>query len=389
MPIDFDLRRRFDIDRVVRLFLGILFLVGMFWLLGKLSGALTPFAVAMLLAYLLNPMVDRAQGLVKNRMLAIIMVLLGLFLVVVGVGVTMTPAVVSQGEDAAALVTRYAEAHHWHDAQLPDWLQSEIRLAIDSLELGALADPATLQDAGGWIFKQVQGVLSSSFGALSGILGTIVILLYLIFILADYNAIFEGWKNYLPERYARKVLRVSKDVSDAMGTYFRAQALVALCNAVLFAFGFWLIGLPMGILLGLFVGLLNVVPYLQNVGIIPATFLALMKSLETGQSFWLILLLVLLVFAVVSIIEQAILTPRIIGEATGLNPAIILLALSVWGSLLGMLGLLIALPMTTVLVAYYRRFLMSDDAVPEPAMRDQPPMEEFHSRDSDSVDFER
>jgi predicted PurR-regulated permease PerM len=142
-----------------------------------------------------------------------------------------------------------------------------------------------------------------------------------------------------------------------MNRYFRGQAAVASIVGVLFATGFLIIGLPLGILLGLFIGLLNMVPYLQLIGLIPAFLLALIHALETGSSFWVILGLTGLIFVVVQIIQDAILVPRIMGRVTGLNPAMILLSLSIWGKLLGIFGLIIALPMTFLILAYYRRFL--------------------------------
>ena len=113
----------------------------------------------------------------------------------------------------------------------------------------------------------------------------------------------------------------------------------------------------MAILLGLFIGLLNMVPYLQIIGLIPAFLLALVHALDTGGSLWTMLALTGLVFVVAQIIQDAILTPRIMGKEMGLSPAMILLSLSIWGKLLGIFGLIIALPMTCLLVAYYRRFL--------------------------------
>ena len=89
-----------------------------------------------------------------------------------------------------------------------------------------------------------------------------------------------------------------------------------------------------------------------------------MKSLETGQSFWLILLLALSVFAVVQIIQDMYLTPRIMGHFMGLNPAVILLSLSVWGSLLGLIGLIIALPLTMLCISYYKRFVLKETKEP-------------------------
>ena len=118
---------------------------------------------------------------------------------------------------------------------------------------------------------------------------------------------------------------------------------------------------PMAIGLGLFIGLLNMVPYLQLVGFIPTIILAIVKAADTGQNFWFIMLMALIVFAVVQIIQDTILTPKIMGHVTGLNSAIILLSLSIWGSLLGILGMIIALPMTTLLINYYQKYVIKSE----------------------------
>ena len=142
-----------------------------------------------------------------------------------------------------------------------------------------------------------------------------------------------------------------------MRRYFRAQALVASLTGLICAIGFVLIGLPLGILLGALVGLLNMVPYLQIIAIVPAIILALIHALETGMSIWLVLALTGLVFVIAQIIQDGVLVPRIMGKVTGLSPAAIMLSLSIWGKLLGLLGLIIALPVSFLLLAYYRSFL--------------------------------
>ena len=114
----------------------------------------------------------------------------------------------------------------------------------------------------------------------------------------------------------------------------------------------------MAIGLGMFIGLLNMVPYLQLIGFVPAIILAVVKAADTGQDFWLIMLSVLIVFAVVQTIQDTILTPKIMGKVMGLNSAIILLSLSIWGALLGILGMVIALPLTTLLITYYQKYII-------------------------------
>jgi len=215
------------------------------------------------------------------------------------------------------------------------------------------------------VFPGIWGVISGAAGFLLGIVGLTVIVLYLIFLLADYQSVKEGWKKLIPPAHREAVVGFVYEFDASMNRYFRAQAAVASIVGILFAIGFTLIGLPMGILLGLFIGLLNMVPYLQVVGLIPASLLAMVHALETDQSIWLVLGLTALVFAVIQIIQDAFLTPKIMGKVTGMSPAIIMLSLSVWGKILGMLGLLIALPVTALLHAYYKKFIIKEDDEPE------------------------
>ena len=106
---------------------------------------------------------------------------------------------------------------------------------------------------------------------------------------------------------------------------------------------------------------MDMVPYLHTFALIPTVFLALLKAVDTGQNFWIILISAVAVFIIVQIIIDMIITPKIMGKAMGLNPAILLLSLSVWGALLGFIGLIIALPLTTLLIAYYKRYVTKED----------------------------
>jgi predicted PurR-regulated permease PerM len=117
----------------------------------------------------------------------------------------------------------------------------------------------------------------------------------------------------------------------------------------------------MAIGLGILIGIMDMVPYLHTFALIPTVFLALLKAVDTGQNFWIILISAVAVFIIVQIIIDMIITPKIMGKAMGLNPAILLLSLSVWGALLGFIGLIIALPLTTLLIAYYKRYVTKED----------------------------
>lgn len=186
-------------------------------------------------------------------------------------------------------------------------------------------------------------------------------ILYIFFILLDYEQIAEGWVTLVPVRYRKSTVRLMNDVKVSMNQYFRGQSLVAFCVGILFCIGFLIIDFPLAIPLGLFIGLLNMVPYLQIVGFIPTILLAILKAADTCESFWWIFCMALLVFAIVQMIQDGFLVPKIMGRITGLNPAIILLSLSIWGSLMGMLGMIIALPLTTLLLSYYQRYIHRKD----------------------------
>jgi predicted PurR-regulated permease PerM len=203
----------------------------------------------------------------------------------------------------------------------------------------------------------VWGVLSGAANVFTFITGLLVIMLYVVFLLIDYDNMAARWRDYLPPSMRDDVSRFLGEFIQATNRYFRSQTLVACCVAVLFAIGFSIIGLPLAILMGIFIGLLNMVPYLQTVGTIPCLLLAGLKALEQGDSFLGALGFVLLVFGVVQLIQETVLVPRLQGEAMGLSPAIILLSLSVWGKLLGFLGLILALPLTCLGLTYYRRYL--------------------------------
>ena len=123
---------------------------------------------------------------------------------------------------------------------------------------------------------------------------------------------------------------------------------------------------------------------LQLVGIIPTILLCLVSASDTGTNFWLLFGACILVFIVVQIIEDTFIVPRVMGKVTGLNPAIILLSLSIWGTLLGFVGMIIALPLTTLCLSYYQRYVIGDD-VEKPV---EQPTEQPTGQPADTADAE-
>ena len=366
--------RSFTFDRVVQLALFAGLAWGLVLLLDYLSDVLLPFVTGLVVAYFLDPVTNRVQHVIKQRVLAALFTLVSITLAVSLVVWFMVPMVGNELADMGRTVSKMASNTELAQAakeHLPENVWEEVNeiLKRDDVKRYLTSDGAVqmAKDTAKKLLPGVWGVLSGAANVLTFITGLLVIMLYVVFLLIDYHNMAARWRDYLPPSIRDDVSGFVEEFIQATNRYFRSQALVACCVAVLFAIGFSIIGLPLAILMGIFIGLLNMVPYLQIVGTIPCLLLAGLKALEQGDNFLGALGLVLLVFGVVQLIQETVLVSRFQGEAMGLSPAIILLSISVWGKLLGFLGLILALPLTCLGLAYYRRYLWKFEPAGEPS----------------------
>ena len=201
-------------------------------------------------------------------------------------------------------------------------------------------------------------VVGGTMSVIFNILSWFIVLLYMFFILLDFNKLSRAFKAAIPGKYRRMALRIFGDVADTMSRYFRGQAAVSFFVGVIFAIEFYIIGLPMAIAFGLFVGLLNMVPYLQLISIPIAAFLCLVATAATGGSFWVMFAWVIAAYIICQVIQDMVLIPTIMKSQMGLNPAIIFLSLSLWVYVMGFIGLIIGLPLTTLIISYYCEFVL-------------------------------
>ena len=356
--------RSFTFDRVVQLALFAGLAWGLVLLLDYLSDVLLPFVTGLVVAYFLDPVTNRVQHVIKQRVLAALFTLVSITLAVSLVVWFMVPMVGNELAEMGRTVSKMAANTELAQAakeHLPENVWEEVNeiLKRDDVKRYLTTDGAVqmAKDTAKNLLPGAWGVLSGAANVLTFITGILVIMLYVVFLLIDYHNMAARWRDYLPPSIRDDVSGFVEEFIQATNRYFRSQALVACCVAVLFAIGFSTIGLPLAILMGIFIGLLNMIPYLQIVGTIPCLLLAGLKALEQGDNFLGALGLVLLVFGVVQLIQETVLVSRFQGEAMGLSPAIILLSISVWGKLLGFLGLILALPLTCLGLAYYRRYL--------------------------------
>jgi len=407
----FDKSKPFTFDRVVRMILTAAVFIALFLLVRYLRDVLIPFVAAVVIAYILNPVVvafERRLGLKRGRAVALTLVGGGVIgfcivLMVVLVSVqqvqqfddswrnfratavewiaarqaTSRPTTSStEGDDDAKtrlglmeLWEELGQFLHAQDASLTERLD-DLDAHVTGTATGVVLHQAiefvrdnenpsaifmALYDrlaAGGVTIKNLTVEL------FVGVTALILVLVYLIFILLDYPKYRSDWRNLLPPEYSQHVLGFLSEFDAVLRRYFRGQLVIAMCVGVMFAIGFSLIGLPMAVPFGLLVGALNMVPYLQIVAIVPAIGLVLLQFLSgQGDPIWT-LIFVAMVFVVVQLIQDTLLTPKIMGKAVGLSPVAVLLGVFIWGKLLGFLGLLLAIPLTCLGIAYYRRLVL-------------------------------
>ena len=356
--------RPFTFDRVIRIGISVLLVGLVLYLLVVLRDALLPFLIAWLMAYMCQPFVRFFQYTLrlKSRILSIVAVLLSGVLLVFLLTVMVIPSITEESQRLLALLNNQNPIQE-HIPFIPQsWLEY-IEHHIDLQALREMVSRENFLDTLKQIAPKAWKLLTGTFSVLFSLAIVFVIFLYFIFILLDYEKIASGWINLVPDRYRKFVKELADDVETSMNRYFRGQSLIALCVGVLLAVGFKIINFPLAITLGLFIGVLNLIPYLQTIGLIPMALLALLRSAETGENFWILFGLSLLVLLIVQAIQDLFLTPRIMGKAMGLNPAIILLSLSIWGTLLGFIGLIVALPLTTLCLSYYKRFILNGESI--------------------------
>lgn len=347
-------------DRFIRCLLGIAVIGGFCGFIYYLNGVLLPFIVAWVVAYLLYPVVRFFHRLVRFRLLAIVLTVSLTVTVIAGFFCIVIPPMVSEMAHLKDVALIYIQKGADVNA-IPRPVQDFLREHINNGEIERFLREQDLVGAVKNTLPKVWQVVWSTAGVIMNFAASLIGLLYFFFLLTDYEKYANGWIEFVPHRRRAFAARLVADVERGMAGYFRGQALIALSNCVMFSIGFYLIGFPLPLALGCLIGVISFVPYLQVLGIIPAALLAVLKAAESGQNFWWLIGLVLVVYLVVQILQDTIFTPRIMGKIMGLPPAIILLSLSVWGYVFGIIGLILALPVTTLAISYYKRYVVGED----------------------------
>jgi predicted PurR-regulated permease PerM len=354
------LEKKITFDRFIRwIVIGGIIALSLF-ILNYLSAVLLPFFIAWVMAYLMYPVVIFFEKRlhVKVRAVSIILALLTVIAVLSGVIYLIIPPMIEQFSTFTRLATSYLHQAA-HIDSIPEAVSKWVNENSAEIEKYLKSDDftQTIKDA----MPKVFSFIGHTWSVVMSIAASCIVLLYMFFILLDYEYLSKNWIRIFPKSTHHFWQELAQDAANALNAYVRGQCLVALTMGILFCIGFTIIGFPMAIGLGILIGILDLVPYLHTFALIPTAFLAGLKALDTGQSFWVVFGLALLVFAVVQVIIDMVVTPKIMGKQMGLNPAVLLLSLSVWGALLGFIGLIVALPLTTLVMAYWQRYVTKEE----------------------------
>ena len=330
---------------------------GLGWLVNQLASVIFPLAIAAVLAYLLDPVVDFLQRRKIPRTRAILLVFFALLMFALILLATVVPQLALEIKGLVQQTPVYAEKLRFYftDTFAQSALAERARQALASdvgMKLQAwLATAAPL--VSGWLFLQLQRA-ASWFGFLVGLA---LVPVYLFYFLQEKSGIQRNWTDYLPlneSKAKEEIVFVLTAINDALIVFFRGQVLVAFCTGTLLAIGFSMLGLNYAILLGAVAAILGIMPYL---GAIICLLLALgLAAVQFGD--WLHPLCVLGIFGVVQLIEGFVISPKIIGERVGLHPLTIIIAVLVGTTLMGgILGGVLAIPFTAVLRTVMFRYV--------------------------------
>lgn len=352
-------QRVYTFDRVIRLMIIIAICIGAVYLINTLSNVLLPFCLACLIAYLLEPLVESNQNVfrLKGRVMASILTLVEVGAVIGMLAYFFIPSVINEIRELDKLLKGVGTSRI-SVPFIPEEVLEPLRNWFNQVKLTDLLQSSHLES----LLQSGTSFLSSIIGMLLHTLEWLLTFIYVIFILFDYQSLMNGFRLLVPAKYRPIVARIGGDIKNSMNRYFRGQAFLACCATVFYSIGFSIVGIPLAIVMGIIVGILYMIPYFQYVTLIPVAMLCLIDSLTGSAQFWPQFGQCLIVYAVSQSICDYVLTPKVMGKAMGLNPAIILLSLSVWGTLLGLIGMIIALPLTTLLLAYYQEFVIRRDS---------------------------
>ena len=356
-------RREFTFDRIARMLVLSVLILLIYVAVQAIWSVILPFLLAGIFAYVMMPLVRFFQYTLRlrSRGLSVILTLLllgaGVYLAVIFI----IPSINAEIEKTLQVISGYSSGQDILTMILPrnirNYLNGGLRWGNfpQQLSLEKILENVKL------LLDQVGGIINSTLSIFSWGLVFLIGFVYFVFILLDFENLGRGFISLFPKTLRPTIRTISMDLDRYMNNYFRGQALVAMSVGILLTIGFNIIGLPLATAMGIFIGILNFIPYMQALGIIPLGLASLLMAAQTGENAFVCMLLGYGVLMIVQIIQDMIIVPRIMGQTMGMRPSLILLVLSIWGYLLGFFGMLIALPITMFIYSLYMRYVLQDE----------------------------
>lgn len=356
-------RREFTFDRIARMLVLSVLILLIYVAVQAIWSIILPFLLAGIFAYMMMPLVRFFQYTLRlrSRGLSVILTLLFLGAVVYLAVIFIIPSINAEIEKTLQVISGYSSGQDILMMILPrnirNYLNGGLRWGNFPQQLSfekVLENVKLLLD-------QVGGIINSTLSIFSWGLVFLIGFIYFVFILLDFENLARGFISLFPKTLRPTIRTISMDLDRYMNNYFRGQALIAISVGILLSIGFNIIGLPLATAMGIFIGILNFIPYMQALGIIPLGLASLLMAAQTGENAFVCMLLAYGVLMIVQIIQDMIIVPHIMGQTMGMRPSLILLVLSIWGYLLGFFGMLIALPITMFIYSLYMRYVLQDE----------------------------
>lgn len=356
-------RREFTFDRIARMLVLSVLILLIYVAVQAIWSVILPFLLAGIFAYVMMPLVRFFQYTLRlrSRGLSVILTLLLLGAVVYLAVIFIIPSINAEIEKTLQVISGYSSGQDILMMILPrnirNYLNGGLRWGNFPQQLSfekVLENVKLLLD-------QVGGIINSTLSIFSWGLVFLIGFIYFVFILLDFENLARGFISLFPKTLRPTIRTISMDLDRYMNNYFRGQALIAISVGILLSIGFNIIGLPLATAMGIFIGILNFIPYMQALGIIPLGLASLLMAAQTGENAFVCMLLAYGVLMIVQIIQDMIIVPHIMGQTMGMRPSLILLVLSIWGYLLGFFGMLIALPITMFIYSLYMRYVLQDE----------------------------
>jgi len=304
-----------------------------------LGNVLLPFVLGGAIAYCLDPIADRFERMGLSRVVSVALITLIALLIFVILVLLVIPTLVQQ---TAALIDTAPELFNKLQTALtekfPQLLDSDSVIRKQMIAIGEL-----LQTKGGDV---VNGLLTSALGLINVIVLLVVVPVVAFYLLLDWDNMVAKIDELLPRDHADVVRNLASQIDHTLASFIRGQGTVCLALGSYYAIALMIAGLNFGLLVGAIAGLISFIPY---VGALVGGTLAIGLALFQYWGDWVSVGIIAGIFAVGQFLEGNILTPKLVGQSVGLHPVWLIFALSVFGSLFGFIGMLVAVPVAAMI----------------------------------------